>query len=102
MFCWLESAEHRLLLYRYLELRSRATRWYPEPAQAYFAEQRCLLGVMLEQPDAPTIVTTYLQAETERVEAALFAMPEKGSFVPQLFKPHVCEEVALSQGGCVH
>jgi len=102
MFCWLESAEHRRLLYRYLELRSRAIHWYPEPAQAYFAEQRGLLGVMLEQPDAPTVVTTYLQAETERVEDALFAMPEKGRFVPQLFAPHRGEEAALSQGGCVH
>jgi len=57
---------------------------------------------MLEQPDAPTVVTTYLQAETERVESALFEMPEKGRFVPQLFQPHVREEAALSQGGCVH
>jgi len=102
MFCWLESAAHRCLLHRYLELKSRAIRWYPEPAQAYFADQRGLLGVMLEQPDAPMVVSEYLEAETERVEAALFAMPEKGRFVPELFAPHVGEEAALSQGGCVH
>lgn len=33
-FSWLESEEHRELLYDFLELRSKAIAWYHEPAQA--------------------------------------------------------------------
>mmetsp|Transcript_6020 Transcript_6020/g.18706 ORF Transcript_6020/g.18706 Transcript_6020/m.18706 type:complete len:528 (+) Transcript_6020:58-1641(+) len=97
MLCWLESAENRGLLFRYLELRSRATRWYREPAEAYFRSKRRHLNDMLEQPDAAILLTPFLREETEKVEAEMFSMPEKGRFVPQLFAPLAC----TASSGCL-
>lgn len=100
MLCWLESAEHRQLLFRYLELRARAVRWYRELAEAYFAASRRRLGDLLERPDAALVVTPFLWEETEKTAEALFAMPEKGRFLPQLFAPCSCDAGDVG-GGCV-
>lgn len=87
LFSWFESAENRCLMYRFLEIQSRAKWWYREAAEEYFAEQRARLDAILGLPDVADILAPLLLEETQKVEAAIYAMPEKGRFVPELFAP---------------
>jgi len=102
VFSWLESAEHRCLLLLYLRIRDSATRWYGEPARAYFAVRRESLDAMLECPDGIHAIAAFLFEETSKVQDALFAMPEKGRFAPELFfaSSSACDASA-GAGGCV-
>lgn len=93
---WLARAGHRAVLYKYLELKVRATRWYPEPASAYFEERRHSLEKLLA--DGPQAVAPFLEEEIGKVEEALFAMPERGRYVPRLFAP---QAHSTAEGGCV-
>ncbi|CAE8630655.1 unnamed protein product [Polarella glacialis] len=95
---WLEVAENRLLLFHYLKLRAKAKSWYADLAKAYFDGQRQLIDAMLEKPGAALEVDSYLRAETARVEAEIYAMPEKGRFVPGIFAPRVSLEAAQERG----
>merc|ERR1740129_766681 len=85
-----------------MELRARASRWYREPAEAYFEAQRRRLDELLKQHeqlsdqiggelspgceellqsacgDAAGAVAAFLRDETEKIETGLYAMPEKG------------------------
>eukprot|EP00929_Paragymnodinium_shiwhaense_P033020 TRINITY_DN18214_c0_g1_i1.p1 TRINITY_DN18214_c0_g1~~TRINITY_DN18214_c0_g1_i1.p1 ORF type:complete len:708 (+),score=189.41 TRINITY_DN18214_c0_g1_i1:88-2211(+) len=106
MMEWLAEAANRLLLFHYLQVRAKAVSWYAEPAKAYFAEQRQHLDGLLEQEDVSFLMTEYIRDETEKVERALFEMPEKGSFLPRLFDKY--RDHSLSGGnatensqGCV-
>jgi len=98
MLCWLESAENRNLLFRYLELRARAIRWYQGPAESYFEKKQLQVTELLEKEDVAEHMSKFLHAETERVEAEMFDMPEKGSFVPRIFAPATH---ALDMSACV-
>merc|ERR1719336_1694186 len=106
---WLSVAENRLLLHRFMDLRARASRWYREPADAYLEAQRGRLDALLKQHeelskqigeelspgceellqsacgDTAGAVAAFLRDETEKIETGLYAMPEKGSYLPKLF-----------------
>lgn len=90
LFGWFESAENRCLMYRFLEIQSRAKHWYREAAEKYFAEQRSRLDDILALPEVAEILSPFLLEETQQVENAIYAMPEKGRFVPELFAPRAC------------
>merc|ERR1711941_135735 len=78
MLNWLEIPVNRVFLYKYLELRGRAIGWYREHAQKYFDAQREVIAAILAVPDAAIAMFDFLHEEIERVEAALYSMPEKG------------------------
>jgi len=89
MMEWLGQTENRLLLYRYLEVKTKAVNWYAEPAKAYFELQQQHMDQMLGQVDVAVTLTEYFRNETDKVESALFEMPKKGSFLPRLFDEYI-------------
>ncbi|CAJ1366815.1 unnamed protein product [Effrenium voratum] len=97
MLSWLESEENRELLFQYLTLIAKATAWYKEPAEVYFAAKRKIMLASLELPDAAEVVAKFLEEEMATIQEAVFAMPRKGHFLPKLFE--LTER--LSQEGCV-
>lgn len=85
-FSWFGEPDHRRAMHRYLELRTRAVRWYSQPAEDYFVARRLELLEAIEGPDSATFLSRFVAEETEKVEAELFSMPEKGHFAPRLFR----------------
>jgi len=92
MLQWLEIPENRLVLFRFLELKARAIRWYEKHAQAYFDEKlEELKGLIPPEEetefahDAVAAISNFLHKEIERIEVELFAMPEKGQWLPKAF-----------------
>lgn len=93
---WLGAEENRLCLLNFLQLRGDAKKWYKTAAQAYFAEQReALVGLLggdegHEGEEAHLFevveaVSVFLREEVAKLQAAIWTMPEPGTFVPQLF-----------------
>lgn len=104
MFVWLESEQNRSLLFRYLKLKARAVKWYQQPAEVYFANLDERIHVLMQSEDAVTSVSSLMQEETDKVEAEVLSMPEKGFFMPQLFAAHASganDFRSVGDGGCV-
>lgn len=84
----LNEVDNRKLLWRYVQIQDRAKKWYKDAAQEYFLRQRQFLAECVGRN-----AFQHLQEVVERVETALFAMPEKGqqglwgAYVPEIFAP---------------
>ncbi|CAK9103518.1 Hypothetical protein SCF082_LOCUS48352, partial [Durusdinium trenchii] len=98
LITWIESVENRVLLYEYLQLRAKAIAWYKEPAQAYFDGRRNVMLSSIEQPGASEVLAKFLEEEMATTKEALYDMPDKGHYLPNLFNPH---DDSLGQDGCV-
>jgi len=98
MFEWLESGEHRALLFHFLCLKDRSQKWYREAAETFFREQQEHLISMLQQSEVPCDISGFLRDLTNRVEEAIYGMLPAGRFVPEIFAPKACASDDL---GCV-
>lgn len=89
MFDWLESPEHRVHLLDFVELSARACKWYGEPAEHYFEQQkRQLEDVLAHQGSGESQeFTRQLCKVIAEVRGAMYSMPEVGRPVPRLFAP---------------